>query len=115
MGEMENSAAALNDAELGMANLRQAMRDPSLLADVASGLRHPEGRAELIKMLANPSFQQQVKSIIEANGVVADLLTPEFYAKEQQKTGSLANLLFALRPTSARASSARRNVRMETV
>merc|ERR550537_808669 len=89
------------------------------MADIAQGLRHPEGRAELVKMLANPSFQQEMKDIIEANGVVADFLTPEFYAKEQTEDstppGALASLLLALNPTSARAASARTNVRMETV
>jgi hypothetical protein len=80
--EVENSAlqraGAINDAELGMANLKQAMRDPSLLADVARGLRQPEGQVELAKMLANPSFQQQMQALIEANGVVSDFLTLEF-------------------------------------
>merc|ERR1719473_2492513 len=67
--ELENSvlrrAGALNDAELGMANLKQAMRDSTLLSDVASGLRSPEGRAELAKMLANPNFQEQMKSLVD--------------------------------------------------
>jgi hypothetical protein len=100
--------------------LKQAMRDPSLLADIAQGLRHPEGRAELVKMLANPTFQQEMKALIEANGVVAEFLTPEFYAKEQKVQDSsppdaLASILLALNPTSARAASARTNVRMETL
>merc|ERR1711865_84 len=98
-----------------MANLKQAMRDPSLLADVAHMLRHAESRAELFKMLANPSFQKQMKTLIEANGAVADFLTLEFYAKERKTPDALASLLLALRPTSARAASARTNVRMETV
>jgi hypothetical protein len=109
----------INDAELGMANLKHAMHDPSLLADIAQGLRHPEGQGELVKMLANPSFQQEMKDLIDANGVVADFLTPEFYAKEQTEDSTppdaLASLLLALNPTSARAASARTNVRMETV
>merc|ERR1719487_2535214 len=96
------------------------MRDPSLLSDVARGLRHAEGRAELTKMLANPSFQEQMKALIEVNGAVADFLTPEFYAKEQKTEESsppdaLASLLLALNPVSARAASARTNVRMETI
>eukprot|EP00427_Karlodinium_veneficum_P016019 CAMPEP_0169135380 /NCGR_PEP_ID=MMETSP1015-20121227/40414_1 /TAXON_ID=342587 /ORGANISM="Karlodinium micrum, Strain CCMP2283" /LENGTH=64 /DNA_ID=CAMNT_0009200033 /DNA_START=51 /DNA_END=241 /DNA_ORIENTATION=- len=32
--ELKNSALEYNDAELGMANLKQAMSDPALLADV---------------------------------------------------------------------------------
>merc|ERR1740138_1904047 len=86
--ELENSllrhAGAINDAELGMANLKQAMQDPSLLADVARGLRDPEGQTELIKMLANPRFQQQMKTLIAENGAFADFLTLEFYAKERK-------------------------------
>merc|ERR1719356_2275702 len=95
------------------------MHDPALLADIAQGLRHPEGQGELVKMLANPSFQQEMKDLIDANGVVADFLTPEFYAKEQTEDSTppdaLASLLLALNPTSARAASARTNVRMETL
>merc|ERR1719284_734713 len=122
--ELENialhRAGIIDDAELGMANLKQAMRDPLLLADVASGLRHPEGRAELVKMLANPSFQEQMAALIEANGCPADFLTAEFYAREQKTEDSsppdaLASLLLAMNPVSSRAPSARSDVRMETL
>jgi hypothetical protein len=106
----------INNAELGMANLNQAMRDPSLLADVARGLRDLEGRVELVKMLANPSFQQEMKALTEKNGVMADFLTPEFYARKQKtEDSSFASLLLALTPTSARASPARPPARMETL
>jgi hypothetical protein len=112
-------AGAINDAELGMANLKQAMRDPSLLADVARELRHPEGRAELIKMLANPSFSKQMKALIAENGAPADFLTLEYYAKKQQTEEStpdaLASLLLALNPVSARAASRRTAVRMDAL
>merc|ERR1719293_474440 len=96
------------------------MRDPSLLADVARFLRHADSQVELVKMLASPSFQQQMKALIKANGAVADFLTPEFYAREQKTEDrnfpdSLASLLLALSPGSARAAVARTNVRMETV
>jgi hypothetical protein len=116
---LENIAGGMNDAELGMANLKQAMRDPSLLADVARGLRQPEGQIELMKMLANPSLQRQMKTIIAANGALADFLTLEFYAEEQQTEDSsppesLASLLLALNSISARAS-ARSNVRMDAL
>merc|ERR1719378_459594 len=60
-----------------------------------------------------------MKDIIEANGVVADFLTPEFYAEEQTEGSTppdaLASLLLALNPASARAASGRANVRMETI
>jgi hypothetical protein len=118
--ELENSALrrarAINDAELGMVNLKRAMRDPSLLSEVARGLRDPEGQAELVKMLANPSFQQQMKALMRVSGAVPDFLTPEFYAREQKtRDSSLASLFLALSPTSARTQSARADVRMETL
>jgi hypothetical protein len=118
--ELVNSARDIDDAELGMANLHQAMRDPSLLADVARGLRHPEGQAELIKMLANPSFQEQMNALIERKGSPADFLTLEFYAKEQpvevsSPPDSLASLLLALSPVSARSASAQTQVRMDAL
>jgi len=112
-------AGAMNEAELGMANLKQAMHDPSLLADIAQELRHQEGRVDVMKMMASPSFQQQMKSLIEENGAVADFLTPEFYATEYKPKdstpGNLASLLLALAPVSARAGLARPDVRMETI
>merc|ERR1719265_134106 len=70
-------------------------------------------------MIASPSFQQQMKTLIEENGAVADFLTPEFYATarkaEDSTHGDLASLLLALNPTSARVASTRGNVRMETI
>merc|ERR1719446_1042094 len=67
--ELENvaqhRAGEINDAELGLANLKKAMHDPSLLAEVAQMLRQPEGRAELVKMMVNPEFQQQAKIVFE--------------------------------------------------
>jgi len=118
--ELANLALQLNDAELGMANLKFAMRDPSLLADVARLLRDPEGQAKLIKMLANPRFQQQMKTLVEANGAPADFLTPEFYAEtgsmeDHSPPDSLAGLLLALSPTSVRAAPARTHVRMDAL
>jgi len=116
--EMENRALQLNDAELGMANLKRAMSDPALLADVARGLRHAAGQAELIKLMANPSFQQQMKALIDANGALASFLTPQFYAKEHEDDSSpdaLASLLLSLSPVSPRAASVRTNVRMDAL
>jgi len=116
--ELKNSALQFNDAELGMVNLKQAMSDPALLADVARQLRQPEGRADLAKMLANPSFQQQMKDLIEANGAVADFLTPQYYAVERKNDDeaspdALAGLLLATNPSSAGAASSRARVRMD--
>jgi len=90
-----------------------------LLSDVARELRHPEGQVELVKMLANPNFQQQMRNLVEANGALADFLTLDFYGREQTEDsnppGAFASLLLALSPTSARGASVRKNVRMETI
>jgi hypothetical protein len=94
----------INDAELGLLNLKSAMRDPSLLKEMAEGLRHPEGRSELIKMLANPMFQEQSKRLAEnmrANGVFAAFLEPAFYARNEDASKTLQSLLLAVNPAAA--------------
>lgn len=98
--EMENvaqqRAGEINDAELGLANLKKAMHDPSLLAEVAQMLRQPEGRAELVKMMANPEFQQQAKNVFEkmrASGVSTDFLKLEYYASNAMAHSSLESRL----------------------
>jgi len=71
-------AGNLNNAELGMANLERAMRDPSYFKDVAENLRDLEGRAHLVKMLANPTFQKQASQVVKqmkSGGALADFLT----------------------------------------
>jgi hypothetical protein len=94
----------INDAELGLLNLKSAMRDPSLLKEMAEGLRHPEGRSELIKMLANPMFQEQSKRLADnmrANGVFAAFLEPAFYARNEDASKTLQSLLLAVNPAAA--------------
>jgi len=100
-----NLKGEINDAELGMLNLMNAMMDPSLLKVVAEGLHQPEGRAELIKMMANPDFQEHARRVSEdlrASGVVANFLKPEFYARKQDSSDALQTLLLALHPVRAR-------------
>merc|ERR1719183_357160 len=55
----------MNAAELGLANLKMAMRDQSLMSEVAEGMRQPEGRAELVKVMADSKFHKQAKALIE--------------------------------------------------
>jgi len=112
--ESENSVRNLkgeiNDAELGLLNLKSAMRDPSLLKEMAEGLRHPEGRAELIKLMANPRFQEQAKRVADnmrANGVFAGFLEPAFYAKKEDSSKTLQTLLLALNPVAATRKQSR--------
>jgi len=86
--ELENlalyRAGELNDAELGLANLKMGMRDPSLMSEVAQWLRHPDGRDRLVKMMANPMFQEQAKETadkLKEEGVFPAFLTLEHYAE----------------------------------
>jgi len=83
--ELENiasyKAGKLNDAELGLANLKHAMHDPSLMSQVAEELRGSEGRAKLVKLMANPKFQEQVETLgkqMKASGALVDFLKLEF-------------------------------------
>jgi len=105
-------ARELNDAELGMSNLKNAMRDSSLLAQVAQELRQPEGRAELVKMMADPNFQEEAKQLaaqMEADGALPDFLRLEYYAGAQQTSKAkvsepskaLAELLLGSKPAAA--------------
>jgi len=78
--ELENIArhkeGAMNDAELGMANLKNAMRDPSVMGEVAQMMKDPENMAALKKMMADPNFQAQAKRMQEqmkASGDMPDI------------------------------------------
>merc|ERR1719327_838156 len=76
---------------------------------MAEGLRQVEGKAELIKMMANPSFQEQAKRVaddLRASGVVSNFLKPEFYARKQDSPTALQSLLLALNPVAARSNVA---------
>merc|ERR1719299_102474 len=83
------SKGEITDGELGLLNLKNAMQDPSMLKEMAAGLRHPEGRAELVKMMANPMFQEQAKRVadnMKASGVFSDFLKPEAYARTKKSS-----------------------------
>jgi len=96
--EMENlarhRAGELNDAELGMANLQKAVKDPSAMAEMAKMMQDPENQAALQKMMSDPSFQAQAKRVaaqMQASGAMPDAATvqkmmqdPNIRAKAQQ-------------------------------
>jgi len=97
----------ITEAELGLLNLKSAIYDPVVLKEMADGLRHPEGRAELVKMMANPMFQEQAKRVVDnmkASGVFANFLRPESYAKTQDSSQTLQSILLALNPVAATRS-----------
>jgi hypothetical protein len=94
--EWENSAryvaGELNEAQLGLANLKRAVRDRSMMAEVAQWLRHRDGQAQYIAMMANPAFQAQAKEVAETlkkNGEMPNIFQWQNYAvywKEQANT-----------------------------
>jgi hypothetical protein len=89
-------AGELNDAELGAANLKQALTDPSLMLEVADWLRHPDGREQLIKMIANPQFQKQAKGAanqLKKDGELPNLFHFEYYANSQVQSAKSQALL----------------------
>merc|ERR1712176_528476 len=100
-------AGALNNAELGASNLKNAMIDTALFSEVASEileiLRTPEGMADLTKMITNPSFREQAAEVTR---------------KTKASKASLSNVLLAMsaRATSRSATPTRAsNARMETL
>jgi hypothetical protein len=100
--ELENIArhrvGELNDAELGMANLKMAMSDSSLLSEVAEWLRSPDGRARLIKMVADAKFQDQAEATaatMKKGGVLPNLLNLEYYGEiEAKRAASSGKTIF---------------------
>jgi hypothetical protein len=118
--ELENvvrhSKGDLNVAELGMANMIDAMRDPSMLSEFAEELRDEETRAELVKMMADPKFQEQAKEAFEqlkASGFPTEILSLEYYAETSEEetvpSQSLATLLLAVNPAGTSNRYATRN------
>jgi hypothetical protein len=114
-----NAKGEITDAELGIMNLKNAMQDPSLLKDMAETLRQPEGRAELVKMMANPRFHEQAKSVADnmrAHGISANFLNPVSYARKQDSSNTLQTLLLALNPVAAtRVAPRARNADMSAL
>merc|ERR1719343_1111955 len=82
------------------------MSDPTLLSEVASEVKDmlhtSEGLADLIKMIANPSFQQQAVEVIK---------------KDKASAAPLANVLLAMnaRATSRPAAATRSSTKMESL
>merc|ERR1719491_2392659 len=101
----------MNAAELGLANLKMAMRDQSLMSEVADGMRQPEGLADLVKIMADPKFQKQSKG----SGILTDFLKLEYYGA-LNAAGAFAP---SMAGSDAHASSSkpahRADVRMETL
>jgi len=78
--ELENiarhRAGEINDAELGMANLKNSLKDPSVLAEMTQMLKDPENMAQLKQMMADPAFQAQAKAMAQQMKAAGEL--PDF-------------------------------------
>jgi len=119
--ELENlahhRAGEMNAAELGLANLKMAMRDQSLMSEVAEGMRKPEGLAELVKIMADPKFQKQAQGLVgqmKASGILTDFLKLEYYGALNAAGAFGASMGKADAPHSSSASR-HTDVRMETL
>jgi len=98
--ESQNSAkyrkGELNEAELGLENLKMAIRDPSLMSEVAEWMRQPDGQKRLVKMMAKPEFQEQARDVANkvknSKGRLPNFLTLEYYApKDKVKTEAIVS------------------------
>jgi len=107
MGMIRYSKGEITEAELGWLNLKSAIYDPKVMKEMADGLRHPEGRAELVKMMASPTFQEEAKRVVDnmkANGAFPNFLRAETFAKTQDSSKTLQSLMLALNPVAAARS-----------
>jgi len=116
--ELENlahhRAGEMNAAELGLANLKMAMRDQALMSEVAKGMRQPEGLGELVRTMADPKFQKQAKGLVDqmkASGILTNFLKLDFYGAHYAAG--------AIRKSDAHSTSSapaqRADARMETL
>jgi len=119
--ELENlahhHAGEMNAAELGLANLKMAMRDQSLMSEVAEGMRKPEGLAELVRIMADPRFQKQAQGLVgqmKASGILTDFLKLEYYGALNAAGAFGPSMGKADAPQSSSASR-HTDVRMETL
>jgi len=78
--ELENAAkyraGELNDAELGMANMRNLARDPEMLKQTMDMFKDPNTMAEVKKMMADPTFKAQAQAMMDkmkASGQMPDM------------------------------------------
>merc|ERR1719162_1623480 len=108
----------MNVAELGLANLKMAMRDQSLMSEVAEGMRQPEGLTELVKIMADPKFQKHAQGLAEqmkASGILTNFLKLEYYGALNAGGASATFSGNAEAHHSSSTAAPRADVRMETL
>ena len=86
--ELENMArhraGELNTAELGMANMKNAMGDPTAMKEMAEMMQDPENVRAVQKMMADPTFQAQAKKMMAQMPDMSKMMQdPEMMAKVQ--------------------------------
>jgi len=93
--EMDNiarhKAGELNQAELGMENMKHAMNDPSAMREMAQMMQDPDNQRKVKEMMQDPSFQAQARQAMEqmkASGGLPDMSNvmndPNMMAKVQK-------------------------------
>ena len=101
--EVENAAryktGELNTAELGLKNMQQGMKDPSVMAETMKMMQDPENQRKIKEMMADPTFQaqaQQAMAAMKQNGGLEGLgdigkmlQDPEIVAKARQMAQSM--------------------------
>lgn len=101
-----HKAGELNTAELGMANLQQAARDPSVMQGVMEMMKDPNTRKEVEALMADPAFKAQAQQMMAgvkdkvASMAPSDMaamarsmgleVTPEQMAQAQQQMAGMA-------------------------
>lgn len=87
--ELENAerhrAGELNDAELGMANMQRAARDPAMLKQAMDMFKDPNTMAEVKKMMQDPAFKAQAEAMV--NKMKADGSFPDLSKMNQMMGG----------------------------
>jgi len=79
--EMQNAeryrAGELNDAELGMANLKGMAQDPAMMKQAMDMFKDPNAMAEVKKLMQDPSFKAQAEMMMnkmKASGGLDELM-----------------------------------------
>ena len=72
----EHKAGNLNQAELGFKNLQHAMKDPSVMGEVAQMMKDPENMRKVKEMMQDPTFMAQAQKVAQQMKASGDL--PDF-------------------------------------
>merc|ERR1719393_1205711 len=113
--EMENMArhraGELNTAELGFENMKNAIKDPSALNEMAELMKDPDNVRQVQQMMSDPAFQAQARKMMANMPDMAKMMQdPAIQAKMQAAMQDPAMMAKA-RATRAAATRRRRSSR----